>query len=741
MKLLEADPQALGRRYVHVVDAAGLDACLADLEGSEAIALDTETARPRDPVKLAAYDNIYNRIEKTGELAPFDPHTAEVRLVQLKGEHTVPYVIDAWALDKASHARLGEWLRGYKGVFIGHNIRFDMKMIKGNFDIWIDHRAGIFDTMQASMLLGNSVGMGPSRGHKLFDISRDFLGQDLDKTEQASDWSVPELTPEQLEYAALDVVSLHALTGLFTHTLVDVLKQVDPSRLEMAVIGPTARMEWNGMPFNPEVYKRVQEAARFALPALLSRIGKIFKDEIGQPPILARVPIEKNDGTTVWQEMYLPWCDGKVGKDFLSSRQGPTSKVGLIITKLGLLDEEGNPLSSTKKGLLEPLRKENPGIGFLLDYWDLVKQTQFSYADYIHPLTGRCHPKFTISGAGTGRYTSSKFNGQQIPTKFNMVHPFTGEKLNYRYCFEAETGKLVCSADFSGQELTVMAKLSGDPIMIKTINDAGDLHSEAAAGMFGIDPKDARQEIPGLSGVTFRDRGKIVMFSLAFGKTAKGFATDWKMTETEAKKIVENFKKRFKVLSAWLEREGELGAAQSFSTLVNGAMRFVGGGQARGDKGGATRAAANYQIQGLSSWATRIAMIELDRRITEEKLDIELSACIHDELLSVIGHWEGCPYATLRGGGYPEFEDITARIKAADKARDKAAEKAAKVEASAFEAGVISRCQTLCEGLQCAHHNEGVIGACMQLAADTILEGVVKPPEAFSIGTARFWKH
>ena len=1068
---------------------------------------------------------------------------------------------------------------------VGHNIRFDMKQIKGSFNVWIDRKATTFCTMQASMLLGNSVGMGRSRGHKLCEIARDFLDLDLDKTEQASDWSVPELTPEQLEYAALDVVSLHDLMRVFKDALLTVLHQYNPLELEMAVIGPTARMEWNGMPFNKDVYLRVQEAARFAMPALLSRIGKIFRDEIGQPPILARVPIEKNDGTTVWQEMYLPWCDGKVGKDFLMSRQGPASKVGQIITKMGLLDEDGEPLSSTKKGMLDPLRKENPGIGFLLDYWDLVKQSQFSYADYIHPLTGRCHPRFTISGAGTGRFTSSNFNGQQIPTRFNLIHAFTKEKLNYRMCFEAEPGKLVSSADLSGQELTVMAKLSGDQLMIKTINDGGDLHSEAAAGLFNIDPKDARQPIPGLNGVTYRDRGKICvaagtrvstdhgmlpiekvtpgmkaytdqgletvtafidngvrdtikltleggfelectpdhelrvidangdylwreagqifdtdhvalkpgvgaegpaqlpyihvdqttvtshkvvvaptqwtpelarflgyfisegslthwktsyhasyaqalgpiaddmesvakavwgsacttlltkpgqvhhlvqklmqfnrrdifnwltdigcgpnsagrevpeivfqsplwaqreflralyagdgcicrngakginisystkshllakqvqqlvlnlgclvslyattrkdypgeiywcvqshdaekfldvigvafkelafvsykktidltelpcqqeririlqplllgkldqfrmiagapyfrshkeklyecirkknpvrlnysrldmvlseshlhghptreyladlrhralayrkvvkvevseafvyditvenqhcflangvvahncMFSLAYGKTEKGFSADWNMPEDETKKLIGGFKKRFKTLTDWLDREGRLGSAQSFATLVNGAMRFVGGGESKADKSGAVRQSSNYMIQGLSSWAIRHAMIELDRRITAEDLDIQLSACIHDELLSVIGHWEGCPYALLRAGTDSEFEALSARASEADKAKDKDTEKALKVEMKAHELDVINRCKTACVGQQCAHRNESVIGECMQLAADTLLEGVVRPPEAYSIGTAKYWKH
>jgi ribonuclease D len=47
--------------------------------------------------------------------------------------------------------------------------------------------------------------------HGLKDLSRELLGVDLSKQQQSSDWGAPELTPEQLAYAASDVLHLHAL--------------------------------------------------------------------------------------------------------------------------------------------------------------------------------------------------------------------------------------------------------------------------------------------------------------------------------------------------------------------------------------------------------------------------------------------------------------------------------------------------------------------------------------------------
>jgi ribonuclease D len=47
--------------------------------------------------------------------------------------------------------------------------------------------------------------------HGLKDVSRELLGVDLSKAQQSSDWGAPALSPEQLAYAASDVLGLHRL--------------------------------------------------------------------------------------------------------------------------------------------------------------------------------------------------------------------------------------------------------------------------------------------------------------------------------------------------------------------------------------------------------------------------------------------------------------------------------------------------------------------------------------------------
>lgn len=401
--------------FLYVKDSESLKEAITALRNSQELAVDTETAFSKDSKKLAHSTNVYNQNSK-GEPAPFDPHTVEARLLQLRGRNTKPVVIDLQALKKKNWEPLVNFLREYDGTWIGHNIKFDLKIIYGTLGVWLDqgpysgNKTKVFCTLQASKLVSNSVGLA-ERGHKLVDIARDFISVDLDKTEQSSDWGRVILSNEQLEYAALDVVYLHDLYDIFQEALVNDLKQSEPLFLEMAVIGPTARMEFNGIPFSFPVYTKVQQAARYAMPALLQQIGKYFKDEIGQTVSTVYLEIEKPDGSIDYRPFQLPWGSGKAGKDFLMSK----SRLVLEMLKnLGLETEDGE-IDNVQRATLEAFRESYSGVGYLIDYWGVVKQSQFEYDKYIHPITGCVHASFNPSGASTGRFSSSTPNLQQVP--------------------------------------------------------------------------------------------------------------------------------------------------------------------------------------------------------------------------------------------------------------------------------------------------------------------------------------
>jgi ribonuclease D len=84
-----------------------------------------------------------------------------------------------------------------------HFARFDMAVLRHAFGVVT---APVYCTKIASKLARTYTDR-----HGLKDLCRELLGVDLSKQQQSSDWGAPRLSKEQLDYAASDVLHLHAL--------------------------------------------------------------------------------------------------------------------------------------------------------------------------------------------------------------------------------------------------------------------------------------------------------------------------------------------------------------------------------------------------------------------------------------------------------------------------------------------------------------------------------------------------
>lgn len=89
---------------------------------------------------------------------------------------------------------------------------------------WLDiDLKNVFCTKAASKLVRTFTDR-----HSLKDLVRDLLNSEMDKSSQSTDWGAPELTREQIKYAAYDVVYLIPLY----RKLIELLKR--ENRLEIA---------------------------------------------------------------------------------------------------------------------------------------------------------------------------------------------------------------------------------------------------------------------------------------------------------------------------------------------------------------------------------------------------------------------------------------------------------------------------------------------------------------------------
>ena len=82
----------------------------------------------------------------------------------------------------------------------------------GRFDIaMFIHYLGVTTTPVYCTKTASRLARTYTDRHGLKDVVRELLGLEISKAQQSSDWGAETLTPEQLNYAASDVLNLHAL--------------------------------------------------------------------------------------------------------------------------------------------------------------------------------------------------------------------------------------------------------------------------------------------------------------------------------------------------------------------------------------------------------------------------------------------------------------------------------------------------------------------------------------------------
>lgn len=82
----------------------------------------------------------------------------------------------------------------------------------GRFDIAVLlHRFGVLAGPVYCTKIASKLVRTYTDRHGLKDLAREMLGIEISKQQQMSDWGAERLTPEQVEYAASDVLHLHAL--------------------------------------------------------------------------------------------------------------------------------------------------------------------------------------------------------------------------------------------------------------------------------------------------------------------------------------------------------------------------------------------------------------------------------------------------------------------------------------------------------------------------------------------------
>lgn len=136
------------------------------------------------------------------ETMGLNPHRDRLCLIQLSAGDGNCHLVQ-FAADQYAAPNLKALLQDQSVLKIFHFARFDLAVIR--------HYLGIDCTPVYCTKIASRLVRTFTDRHGLKDICRDLLSVELSKQQQSSDWGAATLTPEQLTYAASDVLHLHAL--------------------------------------------------------------------------------------------------------------------------------------------------------------------------------------------------------------------------------------------------------------------------------------------------------------------------------------------------------------------------------------------------------------------------------------------------------------------------------------------------------------------------------------------------
>ncbi len=467
----------------------------------------------------------------------------------------------------------------------GQNIKYDYIVLK-NHGIRL---AGIeFDTMVASYLI-NPI----KRNHNLDDISFEYLQVKKIATKDLIGSGKNEITMDQVplekisEYACEDADCVFRLK----HKLEPILKEHELKGLfrdlEMPLVEVLAEVEINGVKTDTEFLGVLSKKAEKELRKLEKNIFKEAGEEfnINSPKQLAEI---------LFNKLKLP--------------AGRKTKTGF----------------STDVGVLEKLAEEYPLPQRLLEYreYSKLKSTYFdALPELVNPETGLIHTSLNQTVTATGRLSSSEPNLQNIPIKTEL-----GREIRKAFIPRAKERKIL-SADYSQIELRLLAHFSEDPALVKAFRHDGDVHRFTASLLYSVAEKDVTRAM--------RNLAKTINFSIIYGKTPYGLSRDLQIPMQEADDFIKSYFGRYPGVKDYLESQKEKAKKQGFLTTILGRRAYFpditsSNGTLRQF---AERAAINAPLQGSAADLVKLAMIAIQKALTEKELSALMILQVHDELV------------------------------------------------------------------------------------------------------------
>lgn len=557
------------------------------------------------------------QLEALGDVFTFDCETAMapaafggwgyVRLLQFANADGHELWLDSLEMGEAERQCVKEALERPVEI-TGQNLAFDYRVMLGcgiylggrPTETW---RPTLRDTMLASQILYN--GKAALR-HNLAAIAKRELGREMNKELQKSDWMNAELGDAEIAYA-MDDVRVTTDVAAVLHEKLYAQGLWNTYELECALIPATVEMEATGMRLDPEA------------------IGETllhYEDEVNQ---CRQVFLETLDGELQSEGLEaLPRDeDGSFNiraKDVGSVRLGTKRYAGFNLNSSTQVLRHFNalgiePVDETGKPSLDKTVLARYQSSVLVRMYRAYKNVEKRYGmaqklcQCVDP-DGRIRARFMPLGTGTGRWSCSSPNLQQIP-----------RDPEFRCAFRVEPGRCVVEADFSAMELRIAAALAGEQRMLKAFNEGADVHTLTASLMYEVPMGEVTK--------TQRQAAKSANFGLLYGSGANGlrnyFATvGLFISLAQAAEFHEMWHKAYPAFGQWhRECQKRCDAGAHMQTVI-GRRRYLFGTDNR------LTTQANNLVQGTGADIAKAAMVEIHRKLPPSA---RLVAAVHDSFL------------------------------------------------------------------------------------------------------------
>lgn len=486
-----------------------------------------------------------------------------------------------------------------------HNFKFEEKWLFTTCNI---RCKGVFDTFLAAQIIDYNDIKDPDRGHKLSVVMRRYVGADLDKTEQASNWAEWDLTSEQYEYAALDVYYLPKLRGALLQELIN-NNLIKVAQLEFECAPVIAHVEMAGLKVNREIYeaeivnlKILREEAEGYLQTQVKKEGQPIQGSMfGLPdkdynnvlltssaqmkdalnakdiPVFSKKEIELFDKYTKEKKFLeaLP-----INERLVAMKERYPKFNNVLYDKYCLAKKEGKQIiQGTGKKAIQNIGKDYEVVGILKDFRGVEKMVSTYGEPFLAYLEGeaddeRVYSNFYQQGAPTGRMSSNNPNVQNIPDKEIEVG---GKKyqLGFRRAFDAPRGRSLINADYSQIELRVVAEMSCDPIFMDAFIAGKDLHADTASRIFNVP-----YELCALDGheyyKNYRKPSKNINFGIVYGIGAGALAGMIDKSEEEAQDMINKYALAYPTLWAYLRQNYRNAISRLWAKTLSGrTQRFT----------------------------------------------------------------------------------------------------------------------------------------------------------------------